>query len=201
MLVIHGDHDLCQPLARAQRLAELLPWPRAAECRDWSARWFESVPYLVPFAPGGFRDPDAIRDRLGYGTGFPLLFAGVGGTAVGRNLLQLVVEGFDRMRVDQPAARMVMVSGRGSNPRRCPMSRGWRSAAICPTCSNTSPAPTPQSYKGDSAPRWSSLRYGGRSFTSRYRAARIGLIPMSGGAPSGTYVCHFVAAQSGLGSR
>jgi hypothetical protein len=31
MLVIHGDHDLCQPLARAQRLAELLPWPRAAE--------------------------------------------------------------------------------------------------------------------------------------------------------------------------
>jgi hypothetical protein len=79
--------------------------------REWTAKWFTSVPYVVPFDPGAYRRPQALRRRLGYGTGYPLFVAAVGGTAVGRDLLELTAEAFALVRKEQPDARMVMVTG------------------------------------------------------------------------------------------
>jgi hypothetical protein len=45
-----------------------------------------SVPYGVPFAPSAYRNPARLRRPLGYGTGYPVSVAAVGGTAVGRHL-------------------------------------------------------------------------------------------------------------------
>ena len=42
------------------------------------------MPYVVPFDPGAYRRPARLRRELGYGTGYPLYVAAVGGTAVGR---------------------------------------------------------------------------------------------------------------------
>lgn len=84
--------------------------------RDWSQRIYTSVPYVVPFDPAAFRRPAALRRALGYGTGYPLYVAAVGGTAVGRDLLELTAEAFAIVRKEQPEARLVMVTG----PRLAP---------------------------------------------------------------------------------
>ncbi len=88
--------------------------------RDWSERWFTSVPYVVPFDPGDYRRPHALRRRLGYGTGHPLYVAAVGGTAVGRDLLELTAEAFSLVRRQEPDARMVMVTGPRLDPGLLP---------------------------------------------------------------------------------
>ena len=88
--------------------------------REWSRRWFESVPYVVPFDPASYRRPAALRNRLGYGTGYPLYVAAVGGTAVGRDLLELTAEAFAIVRKQQPDARMVMVTGPRLDPDALP---------------------------------------------------------------------------------
>jgi len=84
--------------------------------REWTARWFDAVPYVVPFDAAAYRDPRALRERLGYDPGAPLLAAAVGGTAVGRDLLDLVVEGFAHLRKQSPDAAMVMVTGPRIDP-------------------------------------------------------------------------------------
>ena len=88
--------------------------------RDWSQRIYTSVPYVVPFDPSAFRRPAALRRSLGYGTGYPLYLASVGGTSVGRDLLELTAESFAIVRKDQPDARMVMVTGPRLAPEELP---------------------------------------------------------------------------------
>jgi UDP:flavonoid glycosyltransferase YjiC (YdhE family) len=92
--------------------------------RDWTKTWFEPVPYVVPFDAAAHHDPAAARARLGYGTGFPLLFAAVGGTTVGRSLLRLVAEGFAALQKEVPEARMVMVTGPRLDPKELPEVEG-----------------------------------------------------------------------------
>jgi pimeloyl-ACP methyl ester carboxylesterase/UDP:flavonoid glycosyltransferase YjiC (YdhE family) len=94
--------------------------PGLPRIRDWARSWFDQVPYVVPFDVAAHNDPAAARVRLGYGTGFPLLFAAVGGTTVGRGLLRLVVEGFARLQKELPEARMVMVTGPRIDPKELP---------------------------------------------------------------------------------
>jgi pimeloyl-ACP methyl ester carboxylesterase/UDP:flavonoid glycosyltransferase YjiC (YdhE family) len=94
--------------------------PGLPRVRDWTAQWFTSVPYVVPFDPAAYRRPHALRRKLGYGTGYPLFVAAVGGTAVGRDLLELTAEAFAHIRKEQPDARMVMVTGPRLNPDELP---------------------------------------------------------------------------------
>lgn len=88
--------------------------------RDFTRRWFTSVPYVVPFDPGAYRRPARLRRELGYGTGYPLYVAAVGGTAVGRELLELTAEAFALVRRSEPDARMVMVTGPRLDPGLLP---------------------------------------------------------------------------------
>ena len=113
--------------------------------------------------------PARLRRRLGYGTGYPLYVAAVGGTAVGRDLLELTAEAFALVRKEQPDARMVMVTGPRIDPGELPDVEGWTSAATCPRCSSTWPAPTSPSCRAGCRPRWNWSRRGGRSSTSRSR--------------------------------
>ena len=101
----------------ARRLARARGCPRV---RDFTERWFTSVPYVVPFDPGAYRRPQRLRRELGYGTGYPLYLAAVGGTAVGRDLLELTAEAFALVRKEEPDARMVMVTGPRLDPGLLP---------------------------------------------------------------------------------
>ena len=78
------------------------------------------VPYVVPFDPGSYRRPDRLRRELGYGTGYPLYVAAVGGTTVGRSLLELTAEAFALVRKSEPDARLLMVTGPRLDPGLLP---------------------------------------------------------------------------------
>jgi pimeloyl-ACP methyl ester carboxylesterase len=101
--------------------------------RDWTREQFRSVPYVVPFDPRDYRRPEALRRRLGYGTGYPLYVAAVGGTAVGRSLLELTAEAFELVRKDQRDARMVMVTGPRLDPGLLPDVEGMDKLGYVPS--------------------------------------------------------------------
>jgi pimeloyl-ACP methyl ester carboxylesterase/UDP:flavonoid glycosyltransferase YjiC (YdhE family) len=98
--------------------------PGLPEIRPWSRRWFSSVPYVLPFNPGAYRDRTRLRRRLGYPEDQPLLVAAVGGTAVGIKLLELTCDAFARLRKQVPDARMLLVTGPRIDPRLLPDTEG-----------------------------------------------------------------------------
>jgi hypothetical protein len=107
--------------------------PSLPGIRDWSRRWFDPVPYVVPFDPAPYRRTAELRRRLGYGTGYPLYVAAVGGTAVGRDLLELTAEAFAIVRKEQPEARMVMVTGPRIDPGALPDLDGMETLGFVPS--------------------------------------------------------------------
>jgi pimeloyl-ACP methyl ester carboxylesterase/predicted glycosyltransferase len=112
--------DLSLYVGEFDELPDAAFGPGLPNIRDWARRWFEPTGYVLPFDPLEYRDPAALRTRLGYDTGYPLLFAAVGGTGVGRELLQQVADGFAQFREQQPGARMVMVTGPRIDPSEIP---------------------------------------------------------------------------------
>ena len=106
--------------------------PGLPQIRDWSRQWYTSVPYVVPFDPAQYRRTAALRTRLGYGTGYPLYVAAVGGTAVGRDLLELTAEAFAIVRKDEPDARLVMVTGPRLHPDELPDVEGMDKLGYVP---------------------------------------------------------------------
>ena len=107
--------------------------PGLPDIRAWSSKWFDSVPYVLPFDPVQYRRPNTLRTKLGYGTGYPLYVAAVGGTAVGRDLLGLIAEGFELVRKDEPTARMVMVTGPRIEPGELPDVEGMDKLGYVPS--------------------------------------------------------------------
>src|SRR5213083_2912887 len=112
--------DLSLYIGEYDELPDVRFGPGLPNIRDWTRDWFTPVGYVLPFDPLEYRDPQGLRARLGYGTGYPLLFAAVGGTGVGRNLLQRVVDGFALLRETMPDARLIMVTGPRIEPQDLP---------------------------------------------------------------------------------
>jgi hypothetical protein len=78
--------------------------------RDWAKRRYDFVGYVFPFDPARYLNPSAIRSQLGYGKG-PLVICSIGGTAVGRQLLDLCSHAYPILRREIPDIRMVLVGG------------------------------------------------------------------------------------------
>lgn len=116
--------DLSLYFGEYEELPDLAFGPGLPNIRDWASNQFDSVGYVLPFDPSAYRDSCALRSRLGYGPGYPLLFASVGGTSVGRDLLERVLEGFARLKTMAPDARMVMVTGPRIGPTDLPDTPG-----------------------------------------------------------------------------
>jgi predicted glycosyltransferase len=103
--------DLSLYIGEYDELPDVPLGPGLPTVRDWARDWFTPVGYVLPFDPLDYRDSEAWRTTLGYGTGHPLLFAAVGGTAVGRDLLGRVIDGFALFQKRVPDARMIMITG------------------------------------------------------------------------------------------
>jgi UDP:flavonoid glycosyltransferase YjiC (YdhE family) len=73
------------------------------------------VGYVCPFQPGDYQDRAALRQRLGYGPE-PLVICSIGGTSIGKALLELCGRAFPFLRVHLPNLRMELVCG----PRLAP---------------------------------------------------------------------------------
>src|SRR5690606_8353410 len=79
--------------------------------REWTRRNFAFTGYVLPFAPQAFADTERLRALHGYRSDEKLMIAAVGGTAVGKSLLQQIAQAFPLMKRQVPELRLVLVTG------------------------------------------------------------------------------------------
>ena len=65
----------------------------------------------LPFDPATFADTDKLRARLGYRNDERIAIASVGGTGVGKHLLDKIARAFPIMKRQMPELRMILVAG------------------------------------------------------------------------------------------
>ena len=92
--------------------------------REWTDRNFSYAGYTLPFDPRDFLDTERLRQKHDYSKDEKIVIASVGGTAVGRPLLEKIAQAFPRMKKQVPELRMILVAG----PRLSARSR-FRSVA------------------------------------------------------------------------
>lgn len=85
--------------------------------REHARDHYDVVGHVIGFDPQDYADRGAWRGRLGYGEE-PLIICAVGGTSIGRDLLELCGQAFLPLRDALPDAHMVLVCG----PRLAPES-------------------------------------------------------------------------------
>ena len=124
--------DLSMFIGSFEELPDRSFGPGLPGIRSWSRRWFSSVPYVLPFSPGAYRDRARLRRRLGYPQDQPLLVASVGGTTAGASLLELTCDAFARLRKQLPEARMLLVTGPRLDPRLLPDTEGMDKRGYVP---------------------------------------------------------------------
>ncbi len=78
--------------------------------RKYAEARFEFLGYILPFDPEEYRDRTKVREELGYDEG-PLVICSVGGTSIGRELLELCGEAYRIIVEEIPGLRMVLVCG------------------------------------------------------------------------------------------
>lgn len=83
--------------------------------RDWAIEKCKFVGYMLPFDPRKLKDKKHARNKLGYGDE-SLVVCSIGGTAVGREMLELCSRSFPILRKKIPDLRMILVCG----PRLAP---------------------------------------------------------------------------------
>ncbi len=92
--------------------------------REWTDRNFRYSGYTLPFDPAELADQEAVRSRLGYAQNETLVIASVGGTSVGRHLLQKIAAAFPYMKREVPNLHMVLVVGPRLAEERFPQAPG-----------------------------------------------------------------------------
>jgi predicted glycosyltransferase len=88
--------------------------------REWTSAHYDFPGYVLPFDPTDFADRDGLRGRLGFRADERVVFAAVGGTAVGQHLLRKVVAASPEMRRRVPDLRLITVTGPRIDPAGLP---------------------------------------------------------------------------------
>jgi UDP:flavonoid glycosyltransferase YjiC (YdhE family) len=78
--------------------------------REWARTLCEFVGYVLPFDPVSLQDRSEIRARLGYGDG-PLIVCSIGGTAIGREFLNLCGQSSAHLEQTLDGLTMLLVCG------------------------------------------------------------------------------------------
>jgi len=84
--------------------------------REWAEARCEFVGYVLPFDPRDYGDRRALRTRQGYDPNRPLVVCSIGGTAIGRSLLELCGQAYPVVAERIPGLQMVLVSGPRLDP-------------------------------------------------------------------------------------
>jgi UDP:flavonoid glycosyltransferase YjiC (YdhE family) len=78
--------------------------------REWARERYQFVGHILPFDPTDYADRARVRSRLGYGAE-PLIVCAIGGTSIGKQLLELCGKTYAILRERMPDLRMVLVGG------------------------------------------------------------------------------------------
>jgi predicted glycosyltransferase len=96
--------------------------PGLPSIRDWTAQRYQFCGYVTGQAPPA--DREGLRARLGYRPGEPVCLVTVGGSAVGRHLLQRAVAAHPLAARRLPGLRTVVVTGPRIDPAAVPAPTG-----------------------------------------------------------------------------
>jgi UDP:flavonoid glycosyltransferase YjiC (YdhE family) len=88
-----------------RRFGFLLPNRRA-----FAVARYKFVGYILPFRPEDYGDSRTARTRLGYGEE-KLILCAIGGTSIGRELLELCSKAYPLIKRKIPDARMILITG------------------------------------------------------------------------------------------
>ena len=104
--------------------------------RQNADKTIEFVGYAFPFDKKDIPPRDVLRRELGYGKE-PLVICTVGGTSVGRDLLELCGQTFPLVAARVPGVHLILVAGHGSIRNRWPFRRKSTAEEWCPACGGT----------------------------------------------------------------
>ncbi len=99
--------------------------------RKWTQEHYQLLGYVLPFDPDDYRENGKIKAELGYDER-PLIVGSVGGTNVGKQMLQLCVEAFEILKKKVPQAQMALVSGPRIDPATVPEKDGLQVKGLVP---------------------------------------------------------------------
>lgn len=100
--------------------------------RDFSRAYFEFIGYVLPPDIEEYTDRAKARAELGYSEN-PLVICSIGGTALGKDLLELCGQAFPLIREKIPDLRMVLVCGPRLAPESLDVPAGVEAKGYVPT--------------------------------------------------------------------
>lgn len=106
--------------------------PGLPEIRDWMADNFDFAGYVSGFDAAALPERDELRSRLGMREGRRTCIVTVGGTGVGRALLERVLDAVPLVRRQAPEMEFVVVTGPRIDPASLPRRRGTRMRGYLP---------------------------------------------------------------------
>jgi UDP-N-acetylglucosamine:LPS N-acetylglucosamine transferase len=83
--------------------------------REYARKYYHFVGYIIPYNPEDYADKLAIRKKLGYNDS-PLVVCSIGGTNVGKDLLELCGRSYPLLKKQNPDLQLVLVCGPRLNP-------------------------------------------------------------------------------------
>jgi pimeloyl-ACP methyl ester carboxylesterase len=99
---------------------------------DWTGEHFDFAGYVTGFDPAETADRERLRAELGYRPAEQVCIVTVGGSGVGRSLLERVMAAFPEAKQRVPALRMIVVAGPRIDPRSLPSFDGLEVRAFVP---------------------------------------------------------------------
>jgi pimeloyl-ACP methyl ester carboxylesterase/predicted glycosyltransferase len=106
--------------------------PELPAIADWTGQHFDFAGYVTGFDPAELGDREKLRAELGYGPAEQVCVVTVGGSGVGRSLLERVMAAFPDARQRVPGLRMIVVAGPRIDPASLPAYDGLEVRAFVP---------------------------------------------------------------------
>jgi predicted glycosyltransferase len=99
---------------------------------DWTEQHFDFAGYVTGFNPDELADRERLRAELGYRPDEQICIVTVGGSGVGRALLERVIAAHPAARDRVPRLRMIVVAGPRIDPAALPAHEGLEVRAFVP---------------------------------------------------------------------
>jgi pimeloyl-ACP methyl ester carboxylesterase/predicted glycosyltransferase len=99
---------------------------------DWTTAHYDFAGYVTGFDPAATADREKLRAELAYGAREQVCVVTVGGSSVGRSLLERVIAAFPGARARVPELRMIVVAGPRIDPASLPAHDGLELRAFVP---------------------------------------------------------------------
>jgi pimeloyl-ACP methyl ester carboxylesterase/predicted glycosyltransferase len=106
--------------------------PGLPQISDWTTAHYDFAGYVTGFDPAATADREKLRAELGYGSREQVCVVTVGGSGVGRSLLERVIAALPGARDRVPELRMIVVAGPRIDPASLPAHDGLEIRAFVP---------------------------------------------------------------------